>query len=227
MMCAGRVDLKHIFYAFSKGVDGVLIVGCRLNECKFITEGNYHALNVALLSKRIMEHIGLDPRRLWIEFMSSADGVLFAETVKKMVKTVRELGPIGNGKVKERLDEVMRLIPYIKIATREKLRVKLTDPSKWEEHFTKEEIEDLFKNVPSYWIDPEECRACMACLRRCPVGAIDGGKKLIHVIRQEECIKCGTCAEVCRFGAVKKLVGQPVPPPPPEDMRTVKKAAEA
>ena len=226
VMCTGRVDLKHIFYAFSKGIDGVLIIGCRLNECKFITEGNYHALNGVLLSKKIMEHIGLDPQRLQIRFMSSADGPLFAETVKEVSGIIHNLGPV-NGEVKDKIEEVIRLIPYIKIAKRDKLTVKLTDPSKWEEHFSKEEIEELFKNVPSYWIDPEKCRACMTCLKRCPVEAIDGGKKLIHIIKQEDCIKCGTCFEVCKFDAVKKLVGEPVPDPIPENKRTIAKKEKA
>ncbi len=226
VMCTGRVDLKHIFYAFYKGIDGVLIVGCRLNECKFVTQGNYHALNVTLLAKRILEYAGIDPKRLDIKFMSSADGPLFAETVTNMSKTIRSIGPVENGKVKDKLEEILRLVPYIKIAKRDKLREKLTDPSKWDSYFTKEEVEDLFKNIPSYWIDPEKCRACMTCLNRCPAGAIDGGKKLIHIIKQEECIKCGTCAEVCKFDAVKKLVGEPVPPPIPKDKRVIKTKAK-
>jgi Fe-S-cluster-containing hydrogenase component 2 len=63
----------------------------------------------------------------------------------------------------------------------------------------------------------------MMCLRRCPVEAIIGGKKQIHVIDQEKCIKCGTCYEVCpsRFGAVRKIAGGPVPPPIPDEERTI------
>lgn len=224
-MCTGRVDLKHIFYALMKGVDGVLIVGCRLNECKFATEGNYFALNTVLLAKRLLEHAGIEPERVRAEFMSSADGPIFARVVKEMVEKIRGLGPLDEVKAQERLGPVAKLIPYIKIQLRKKLEEKLKDPSLWDKHFGREEIEQLLREVPSYWIDPEECRACMACLRRCPAEAIEGGKKLVHVIDQERCIKCGSCLEACRFGAVKKLVGQPVPPPPPEEMRQVRKEA--
>ncbi len=79
------------------------------------------------------------------------------------------------------------------------------------------------KELISYYIDPVKCQACMICLRQCPVEAIDGGKKKIHVIDQEKCTNCGTCFEVCpsRFGAVIKLSGQPVPAPIPEDARTI------
>ncbi len=71
------------------------------------------------------------------------------------------------------------------------------------------------KPLVSYYIDPAKCQACMLCLRNCPVEAISGGKNQIHVIDQEKCTKCNTCFEVCppRFNAVRRLSGEPVPPP--------------
>jgi len=79
------------------------------------------------------------------------------------------------------------------------------------------------KELISYYIDPEKCQACMVCLRKCPAEAIVGGKKQIHVIDQDKCTKCGTCFEVCpsRFSAVTRLSGKPVPPPIPEEERTI------
>jgi len=79
------------------------------------------------------------------------------------------------------------------------------------------------KELISYYIDPDKCQACMICLKQCPVGAIAGGKNQIHVIVQEKCIKCKTCFEVCpsRFNAVKKISGEPVPPPIPEEARII------
>jgi NADH:ubiquinone oxidoreductase subunit F (NADH-binding)/(2Fe-2S) ferredoxin/ferredoxin len=79
------------------------------------------------------------------------------------------------------------------------------------------------KALISYYIDPEKCKACMICLRQCPAGAITGGKNQIHVIDQEKCTKCGTCFEVCppRFGAAKKISGEPVPSPIPEEARMI------
>ena len=71
------------------------------------------------------------------------------------------------------------------------------------------------KSLISYYIDPEKCQACMICLRQCPVEAISGGKNQIHIIDQTKCTKCNTCFEVCppRFSAVRRLSGEPVPPP--------------
>ncbi|MFQ6078394.1 MAG: NADH-ubiquinone oxidoreductase-F iron-sulfur binding region domain-containing protein [Thermodesulfobacteriota bacterium] len=71
------------------------------------------------------------------------------------------------------------------------------------------------KALMAYYIDPEKCEACMSCLKNCPVGAIKGGKDMVHVINQEECTKCGICFEICppRFRAVTMLSGKEVPSP--------------
>jgi len=45
------------------------------------------------------------------------------------------------------------------------------------------------KNLIFYYINPDKCGACMRCLKSCPVGAIRGGKKLVHVIDQTKCTK--------------------------------------
>jgi len=228
-MCSGRVDLAYVLRAFSNGIDGVFIGGCRLNECNYITHGNYHALNMVLLGKRIMEHIGLNPARLRIDFMSGSEGNLFAETVNNFVKQVKELGPLGQSEgldetgLKSKLAEVTRLVPYIKVEKQEKLGARLGNPKDYDGHFTKEEIDQLLNNVVSYYIDPGKCQACMTCARRCPAEAVISAKNQVHVIDQDKCIKCGTCFTACptKFGAVTKISGEPVPPPLPEEKRTI------
>jgi F420-non-reducing hydrogenase iron-sulfur subunit len=228
-MCSGRVDLEFVLRAFSNGTDGVFIGGCRLDECNYTTHGNYHALNLVLLCKRIMEHIGLNPERLKIAFMSSAEGTAFAEVMNEFGKRVKELGPLGQvegidqNELTSRLAHVRKLVPYIKMVKNEKLASHLVNPEEYDKLFTKDEIDELFSTVISYYIDPEKCQACMICARRCPVEAIVSAKHQVHVIDQEECIKCGTCFEVCptRFGAVIKIAGEPVPPPIPEGKRTI------
>jgi coenzyme F420-reducing hydrogenase delta subunit/Fe-S-cluster-containing hydrogenase component 2 len=228
-MCSGRVDLAFVLRAFSNGMDGVFIGGCRLNECNYSTHGNYDALNMVLLCRKIMEHIGLDPERLRIEFMSSAEGILFTEVVNEFGNKVKELGPLGKGegidhkKLKSKLAEITKLVPYIKVVKNEKLASRLENPEEYDKLFTKDEIDKLFSEVISYYIDPEKCQACMICAQRCPVEAIISAKNRVHVIDQEKCIKCGTCFEACppKFGAVKKISGEPVPPPIPEEKRII------
>lgn len=227
-MCSGRVDLEFILRAFSNGVDGVFIGGCRLNECNYITHGNYQALNMANLCKRLMAHIGLNPDRLRVEFMSAGEGIHFAEVVDDFSKTIRVFGPlgvnegIGISELKTKIDEVRKLIPYIKVTKREKLALRL-NREEYSELYSANEIESLFEDVVSFYIDPTKCKACMTCLRRCPVEAIIGGKNLIHVIDQDKCIKCGTCFEACpsRFSAVEKISGAPTPPPISEEERII------
>jgi Fe-S-cluster-containing hydrogenase component 2 len=207
----------------------VFIGGCRLGECNYITHGNYDALNMVLLCKKILEHIGLNPERLSIEFMSSGEGILFTEVIDGFSQKIRELGPLGKGaeigedELKSKLVEVRKLIPYIKIVKRKKLASRLENEEEYDGFFTNDEIDRLFSEVVSYHIDPDKCQACMICLRKCPVEAIAGAKNQIHVIDQEKCIKCGTCFEACppRFGAVNKISGEPVPPPIPEEERTI------
>jgi NADH-quinone oxidoreductase subunit F len=84
------------------------------------------------------------------------------------------------------------------------------------------------KELISYYIDTEKCTACMICLRKCPEEAIDGGKKIIHIIDQDKCTNCGTCLEVCpsKFNAVKKISGEPVPPPIPEEQRLISRKSK-
>jgi len=228
-MCSGRVDLEFVLRAFLNGMDGVFIGGCRLNECNYITHGNYHALNMVLLCRKIMEHIGLNPERLRIEFMSSGEGILFAEVINDFVKKVKNIGPFGiseeidKEELKSKLTEITKLVPYIKMVKNEKLGTRLENPEEYDQLFTSEEIDSLFREVVSYYIDPTKCQACMICAKRCPVEAIISAKKQIHVIDQEKCIKCGTCFEACppKFGAVTKISGEPVPPPIPEEKRTI------
>ena len=196
VMCSGRVDPSFIFRAFAKGADGVFIGGCWLGECHYVTEGNYSALEMTKLCKKLMEQIGLNPERLRIEWVSASEGIRFAELVTDFTKQLKKLGPIGIGEGKD-LGQLKLDLEAAESYARKKLI--------------------------SYYIDPEKCKACMICLRKCPVEAIIGGKNQIHVIDQEKCIGCGICFQSCppRFGAVKRILAEPVPPSIPEEARII------
>ena len=67
----------------------------------------------------------------------------------------------------------------------------------------------------SYYVLPDKCQGCQICLRNCPVDAISGGKRLVHIIDQDKCIRCGVCLEFCppKFGAVVKVSGEKIETP--------------
>jgi len=152
-MCSGRVDLEFVLRAFSNGVDGVFIGGCRLDECNYITHGNYDALSNVLLCKKILEHIGLNPERLNIEFMSSGDGLLLAELITNYCEKVTETGPLGMSEGIEekelafKLEAVTQLIPYLKLVEREKLRVPVKSEEAYYNFFESEAVDRLFNEL--------------------------------------------------------------------------------
>ena len=53
-----------------------------------------------------------------------------------------------------------------------------------------------------YTVDPEKCKACLLCVKKCPSQAISGEKKQPQTIDPDKCIKCGVCRDVCKFEAV-------------------------
>jgi len=139
--------------AFTKGMDGVFIGACRLNECNYITQGNYHILNKIFLFKKIMAYLGLNPERLRLEFMSSGEGNLFAAVVDDFVGQVRGLGPLGKGdgldnnRLALNLKAIARIIPYIRLVESEQLRLKFATPEEYEQFYASEAFGRLFEGL--------------------------------------------------------------------------------
>lgn len=152
-MCSGRVDLEFILRAFSNGQDGVFIGGCKLDECNYITHGNYDALSVTYLCKKIMEHIGLNPERLRIQFMSGADGNLLAEVADDFTRKVKALGQLGKGEgldvkgLKIKLEAARKLVPYIRLVERERLRIPIKSKEAYHNFFTSDAFDGLFNEL--------------------------------------------------------------------------------
>jgi len=90
--CSGRVSPKMILTAFRNGADGVWISGCHPGDCHYI-EGNYYARRKFTLLNSFFNHLGLEEGRLNFSWISSAEGVKFAQVANDVINTVRELGP--------------------------------------------------------------------------------------------------------------------------------------
>ena len=153
VMCSGRVDLEFVLRAFSRGNDGVFIGGCWLGECHYITEGNYDALSVMHLGKKLLEHAGIHPDRLRLEWVSASQGARFAEVVTDFTTRLKEIGPLGDAEgmddktVKLKLEAITKLLPYIKLVEREKIRVRFEDKRQYEEFFSSPKMKALFEDL--------------------------------------------------------------------------------
>jgi len=153
VMCSGRVDPAFVLRAFSNGIDGVFIGGCWLGECHYITEGNYDALSMMHLCKKLLEQIGVNPDRLRLEWVSASEGIRFAEVITDFTKKLKELGPLGIGEgrdvngLKLKLEAAKNLVPYIKLVERERLRVHFDTEDEYNKFFTSDEVDRLFHEL--------------------------------------------------------------------------------
>ncbi len=58
------------------------------------------------------------------------------------------------------------------------------------------------KEKPHPTIDADKCKGCGKCRKNCPMEAISGTTKQVHIINSEKCINCGACVTNCPFGAI-------------------------
>jgi coenzyme F420-reducing hydrogenase delta subunit len=90
--CTGKVEVNHILTAFERGVDGVMVAGCLEGGCHFL-EGNLRARKRVERARQILGEIGLEPERLEMYNLSSAEGARFAQIVTEMSERLSELDP--------------------------------------------------------------------------------------------------------------------------------------
>ena len=92
VMCSSMVHPNLVIDALTKGVDGVMICGCHPGDCHYI-EGNLRAENRAEAITLMLEDFGLEEERFRLEWVSASEGPKFAQVMKEMVDTIKELGP--------------------------------------------------------------------------------------------------------------------------------------
>jgi coenzyme F420-reducing hydrogenase delta subunit len=91
-MCSGRIEPEFIMKAFEYGADGVMVTGCKLDECHYIS-GNFRAKEQIETTQQILDMIGLGAERLKGEWLSASEGEKFANTVSNFVEEIKDLGP--------------------------------------------------------------------------------------------------------------------------------------
>jgi F420-non-reducing hydrogenase iron-sulfur subunit len=146
LMCTGRVDPTILAGAFVNGADGVMVVGCHFGDCRYIT-GNIQGKIKVGLAARVLDYVGLNPRRVSFDQCSSAEGERFVRLITEFDNGIRELGPLGS---QDRLP-VPELSEKLRVAKtalgKEKLRWVVgkfteftTTGNKYGERFTEHEM---------------------------------------------------------------------------------------
>ena len=92
VMCSGRVDPEFILDAFAKGADGVFIGGCHPGDCHYVN-GNIRTRRRIKMMKKMLEQMGINPKRLRLEWVSATEGAKFAKVIEEFVEEIKEMGP--------------------------------------------------------------------------------------------------------------------------------------
>ena len=94
VMCSGRVSPEMILRTFRSGADGVMVLGCHIGDCHYINANHRTVKRLPLLQK-LLGYTGINPDRLILDWVSSAEAPKFAKVTSDFVTTVRALGPIA------------------------------------------------------------------------------------------------------------------------------------
>ncbi|MFX1376449.1 MAG: hydrogenase iron-sulfur subunit [Promethearchaeota archaeon] len=152
VMCSGRVDPVFIAEAFMNNIDGVLVLGCHLGDCHYIS-GNYEAeLKMKMLSKALsMMNFS---ERLRLDWVSAAEGARFAKIVSDFTDHIRKLGPspVKNKKVRKEIIDNLNAIKFTLCDTRlralvARQRELTTEGNVYGKIIPPEEFEEILDNA--------------------------------------------------------------------------------
>lgn len=92
VMCSGRVKPEFVIKALADGIDGVLVLGCHIGDCHYVS-GNHRTKKRFEVLSKLLEHMGIDPRRLRLDWASASEGDRFSQIITEFTETVKKLGP--------------------------------------------------------------------------------------------------------------------------------------
>lgn len=94
VMCSGRVSPEMVLRTFRAGADGVLVMGCHIGDCHY-SSGNHRTAKRVPLLRNLLSYAGVNPDRLRLAWVSSAEAPRFVEVTNEFIETVRALGPLS------------------------------------------------------------------------------------------------------------------------------------
>ncbi|MCJ2532865.1 MAG: hydrogenase iron-sulfur subunit [Candidatus Thermoplasmatota archaeon] len=182
VMCSGSVEPGVIMDAFEHGAHGVIVIGCLMDNCHYVS-GNVKTQERIDALKELFDILGLDSKRLRTEWINASERTKFAESVNEFVEEVRALGPI----------------PMKKKA---KLKPRTQDE-------TKEEVKQIIEDTGAF--DCVECGKCTTVCpiasfdpdfapRTIVLRAMEGIVEDIATDRDIwTCIACEQCNVMCPY----------------------------
>jgi len=93
VMCSGTVDPAVMMQAIERGADGVIIIGCLIDNCHYVS-GNKRAEERVERLKSLMDILGLDSRRIRTEWINASERIRFAKAMNDFVEEIKSLGPV-------------------------------------------------------------------------------------------------------------------------------------
>ena len=99
VMCSASVKPEYVIKALSQGIDGVLVLGCHIGDCHYMT-GNHRTARRIPLTAKVLEKVGIDPRRVKLDWVSAAEGDKYQQVITDFVEEVKGLGPNPLGEVR-------------------------------------------------------------------------------------------------------------------------------
>lgn len=156
VMCSTRVEPSFVIKAFMKGADGVLVGGCHLGDCHYVT-GNYYTIGKMNMAKRLLRHAGIEEDRLSLQWISASEGEKFAKVVKEFTEKLKEFGTLKKDDLSLQAAFNVSLKPRIRIlATKEIVFGK--EANRYKEWLTSYEIERLIEQIVYDEINEEKIR---------------------------------------------------------------------
>jgi F420-non-reducing hydrogenase iron-sulfur subunit len=92
LACSSMVKDIVLLKAFEAGSDGVLVLVCPEDQCRYV-EGSIRAKKRVAWVQNILEQIGLDGRRLSIGNISAENEAAAGKIIQEAISIVTELGP--------------------------------------------------------------------------------------------------------------------------------------